>query len=142
MTPVAVFLLLLVSHEILDVRELRNDLLDLPRRVRELSDAPYSDAVHIFPVTRAAGHEARTINRDYARKLRAIAELYPDATHIKAAISVTDEIYDAWDALNDAQVDFYYLHIRRHALAKLRRILGDADFYAGRMPLPLPVEGK
>lgn len=140
MTPLTSFVLLLTCHEILDVRELRNDWPDLPRRVRDLSDAPYADAVHLFPVTRAAVSEARMLNREHARRLRAILELYPDARHVAEAIRVTDEIYDAWDALGDAQVGFYYLDIRRKALAKLRRLLGSVDFYAGRMPLPLPVE--
>lgn len=142
MTPMSSLVLLLLSHEILDVRELRNDWPDLPRRVRELLDAPYSDAVHLFPITRAAGSEARTANRDYARRLRLVAELHSNPPHIMAALRVTDEIYEAWDALGDATVDFYYLNIRRKALAKLRRLLGDEDFFAGRMPLPLPVEAR
>lgn len=140
MSSTAAFVLLLLSHEILDVRELRNDWPDLPRRVRELSDAPYSDAVHLFPVTRAAGSEARTINRSHARYLRLVAELHNYPPHVMEAIRVTDEIYAAWDAFGDATVDFYYLNIRRRALAKLRELLGDEDFYAGRMPLPVPVE--
>lgn len=140
MSSTAAFVLMLLSHEILDVRELRNDWPDLPRRVRELSDAPYSETVHLFPITRAAGSEARMLNRDYARRLRLVAELHNNPPHVMAALRVTDEIYEAWDALGDATVDFYHLHIRRKALAKLRRLLGDEDFFAGRMPLPLPVE--
>lgn len=142
MTPLTSFVLLLAAHEILDVREFRNDWPDMPRRVRELSDAPYTDAVHLFTMTRAACSEGRQINRAYGARLRAIRELYSDAQHVATAIRVNGEIYDAYDALGDATVSFYYVHIRRRALLRLRNLLGDADFYAGRLPLPVPTWGN
>jgi len=66
-------------------------------------------------------------------------DLFPAATHVEFAIREAEDINAAYDALIDAQCSYYLVHIRREALGKLRRLLGDEDFAAGRMPLPIPM---
>lgn len=45
----------------------------------------------------------------------------------------------AWDVLAMAQCESFTAEARRERLAELERVLGMADYFAGRMPSPVPV---
>ena len=44
-----------------------------------------------------------------------------------------------WDAVRDANCEVYYSPVRRAALLRLRGLLGDAEYVAGRLPPRVPV---
>ena len=48
-------------------------------------------------------------------------------------------LYVVWDALRDAKCDYYFIHIRRQALLKLREKIGAEAFAAGQMPPYVPM---
>ncbi|MBN9119836.1 MAG: hypothetical protein J0I06_11865 [Planctomycetes bacterium] len=47
-------------------------------------------------------------------------------------------LYRQWDAVRDAQCDFYYVTVRRAALKKLRDEIGEDEFSTGHMPHYVP----
>ena len=135
--------------EILDRREARyvmakpddfaNDLTLLRRRYRELADAPPLIDGMRFP-SRELVCELLTFNRAYHAHmtLRRDAEgvAHPE---LNDALAETDQLYHIWDMVRDARSEFYYVSVRRQALAALREAIGWPDYYRGVLPPHVPV---
>ena len=50
-----------------------------------------------------------------------------------------DRLYQIWDTTRDARCEYYYIHVRRGALKKLRDAVGEEAYYSGTLPPHVPV---
>jgi hypothetical protein len=137
-----------VDWEIMDARETRYvlanredfepDLNLLRKRFTELADAPKLTDCQRLPDRRTV-NELIKFNRDYRKNLEERQVWETDRSDIlHTAIQETDRLYRQWDAVRDAQCDFYYVTVRRTALKKLRDAIGQDAFIAGHMPSYVP----
>ena len=137
-----------VAWEIMDSRETRYvmatrddfepDLNLLRKRYAELADAPKLSDCHRLPDRRTV-NELIKFNRAFRKHLEERQVWESDrADVLHEAMQETDRLYRQWDAIRDAQCDFYYVTVRRAALKKLREALGADAFNAGRMPPYVP----
>jgi hypothetical protein len=137
-----------VEWEIMDPRETRYvlatredfelDLNLLRKRYSELADAPRLSDCQRLP-DRQIVNELIRFNRAFRKHLeerQAWEADRADLFHI--AIQETDRLYHHWDAIRDAQCDFYYVTVRRGALKKLRDAIGEDAFSTGHMPHHVP----
>jgi hypothetical protein len=135
--------------EILDPREARYvlvgagdfvaDLRLLQRRYHELADAPPVIDSLRFPA-RELVCELLAFNRAYhtnmTRRRDALGKSRPE---LEDALTEADQLYRIWDLVRDAGSEFYYISVRRQALAALREAIGRQDFYSGVLPPHVPV---
>lgn len=137
-----------VDWEIMDQRESRYVLanrddfqadLDLLRQRRaELADAPRLAECRRLP-DRQTVNDFLRFNRAFRKTLEDRAAWELDRTDLfHGAMQETDRLYRQWDAVRDAQCDFYYVTARRAALKKLRESVGADAFATGRMPPYVP----
>ena len=137
-----------VEWEILDPRETRYvlarpedfcaDLNMLRRRYRELADAPPAADGFRFP-DRNAVNETVRFNRAFRKHLDQRQQLETDRTDaLRKVMAETDRLYAVWDAVRDARCEFYYVTVRRAALKKLRDLVGEEEYLAGRLPPNVP----
>lgn len=137
-----------VNWEIMDPRETRYvmatredfepDLNLLRKRLCELADAPRLSDCRRLPDRRTV-NELIKFNREYRKNLEDRQVWEADRSDIlHAAMQETDRLYRQWDAVRDAQCDFYYVTVRRTALKKLRDVIGQDAFLAGQMPSYVP----
>src|SRR5262249_5556218 len=122
-----------VSWEVLDPREssyvlakpehFDTDLQLVRRRYHDLAGAPPVVDVQRFP-SRDVVCELLSFNRDYHRTLVRKQDVMGVRAGVAEAISETDELYHVWDVVRDAQSEFYYVSVRREALATLRQVIG------------------
>ncbi len=129
-----------INAELIDPRERDHVDIDLIRsRQDELANAPIILEGQRFP-DRKLINELLALNRSCRNYLTARMEI--DSIHIEElrdAICETDQLYNVWDNLRDAQCDYYYVSVRRQALRTLRTLIGDEAFYTGQMPPHVPV---
>lgn len=140
---------LAIHLELLDPREIRYtffracdfeaDLNIVRRRRVHIGNAPPVSDVQRFP-PKDQINELLTFNRTY----RNYADCWrfaagPRQDFFAEAVTETDRLYCIWDALRDAQCEYYYVTVRRAALLKVREEIGPADYYAGRLPPWVPV---
>jgi hypothetical protein len=140
---------LAVQWEILDPRETRyilaraedfiSDLNLLRRRHHDLADGPSLQDGLRFP-DRDVVNDLLAFNRAYRQHLtmRQPVELVR-CWELRAALQETDYLYQIWDTVRDARCDYYYVTVRRQALKKLRKMLGDEAYYFGRLPPHVPL---
>jgi hypothetical protein len=140
---------LAVKWEVLDPREVRyilarpedfvSDLNLLRRRYQDLADAPALLDGLRFP-DRDRVNELLSFNRAYRQHLtiRQPLELVR-WWELRAALQETDHLYQIWDTVRDARCDYYYVTVRRQALKKLRKLVGEDDYYNGRLPTHVPL---
>jgi hypothetical protein len=138
-----------VDWELLDPREVRYvlarpedfaaDLTLLRRRYHDLADAPALHDCLRFP-DRAAVNDLLAFNRAYRQHIdtRQPMEL-SRWWELRTALQETDHLYQVWDTVRDARCEYYYVTVRRQALKKLRELLGEEAYYAGRMPPYVPL---
>lgn len=138
-----------IALEVMDVRECRyllakpedwaNDVACIRRRWQELYDAPLLEDVGRWPA-REVANELLLFNREYKRQyLEVLLVLYPMDSQIERALDETEQLYLIWDSLRDARCEYYYTHIRRQALKRMRDKLGHELYQAGEMPPAVPV---
>ncbi len=131
---------LAVSGEILDPRE-RNytDLEMLQQRYAEFKNYPNLGECQRFP-GRKLLNDYLTMNRAFRHNLYKRLEMDPIYEDIiRDAIVETDQLYQVWDTIRDAECEYYYVTVRRQALKLLKELVGDESFYSGRMPPNVPV---
>lgn len=144
-----IYQLVFFSNELLDRREIRymfsnpknfiGDWEIIQRRIKDLKDAPYlSDAV-VFP-ERSVVNELLMFNRAYRQHIENCLAVWHtnDFQVIKDEI---EQLYVIWDAVRDAKCEYYYVHIRRQALLKLKTELDKIDptwYDRGIMPPHVP----
>lgn len=137
-----------IEWEILDPRETSyifarpSDFvadLDLLRRRRaDMADMPRLADAERLP-ERKVVNELVQFNRGYRKHVAGRLALELDRAEVLEATMVeTDRLYKVWDAARDARCEFYYVTVRRHALARLRDLIGPEDFAAVRMPPNVP----
>jgi hypothetical protein len=138
-----------VARELLDEREKRyvftreeefaTDLKLVRRRNKELDGAPPLDDCWRFP-PRDLVNDLLSFNRAYRSHLDARISLeLTQWWELRQAVQETDRLYHVWDLVRDARCDYYYVTVRRQALAKLRDTLGAADYYTGALPPHVPI---
>lgn len=137
-----------VKWEIMDPREERYllaarddfeaDLNLLRKRHADLGDAPRLADCHRLPDRRTVNELIR-FNRAFRKHLEQREVWEADRADLfQEALRETDRFYHQWDAVRDAQCDFYYVTVRRAALKKLRDAIGADAFAAGAMPSYVP----
>jgi hypothetical protein len=140
---------LAVQWEILDAREVRyilarpedfaSDLNLLRRRFHDLAEAPALRDGLRFP-DREVVNDLLSFNRAYRQHLsiRQPVELVR-WWELRTALQETDQLYQVWDTVRDARCEYYYVTVRRQALKRLRKLLGDEAYYFGRLPPHVPL---
>lgn len=119
--------------------EFDNDLDVLRRRWASLKDAPpLADAAR-FPDRDGLG-DLLALNREFRHWAETRRVIDQDrGPELRRAGREAERIYKAYDLVRDAGCEWYYVSVRREALKGLRELLGDEDYYAGRLPPPVPV---
>ncbi len=115
-----------------------SDLDLLRRRHDELRYAPPLHDGERFP-NRAAINEMLSFNRAYRERVELRLPLdLPQRAELRETVQETDRLYKVWDTVRDAQVGYYYVTVRRQALAKLREMVGPEAYFAGTLPPCVP----
>ena len=117
------------------------DLNNLRNRVKDLGDAPALADAQRFP-SRTALSEWLAQNRAYKNLVEAQHDLLPWQHRWVTAFKVreNDKLYKILDCARDAQIEYFYITVRRAALKRLRDdLIGAEDYYAGRLPPAVPV---
>ncbi len=138
-----------IDNEILDEREARyvlsrkedfqNDLDMLRRRKIEFENTPHVKEARKFP-ERLIVCNAIQFNRAYHKHLSTRLAFELDREQqITAAMRETDELYRIYDATRDAACEFYYVTVRRHALDKLKMLIGNEAYLRGELPPCVPI---
>lgn len=138
-----------VEWEIMDPREktyilatyddFEPDLNLLRTRFQDLKDAPKLVDCTRLPDRRTI-NELVKFNREFKKHLEERLIWETDREDVLwQAINNTELLYKQWDAIRDAQCDFYYVTVRRSALKKLRYDIGETDFNNGKMPDYVPM---
>ncbi len=138
-----------VDLEILDTREkgyifaklsdFQSDLDLLRRRYQEFKDAPLLAEAERLP-DRKYVNELVAFNRAFRKTILERSYLEQDRSGIYQEIIIEcDEAYRVWDAVRDANCQFYYISVRRQALIKLKTLLGDEGYYKMNLPPNVPV---
>jgi len=137
-----------IEWEIMDARETRyilaaredfnSDLNLLRNRYADLADAPRLAESHRLP-DRHTINELIRFNRAYRKHLEGRLMWESDrADLLHNVMQETDRLYRQWDAIRDAQCDFYYVTVRRAAMKRLRDSIGTEAFNTGAMPPYVP----
>jgi hypothetical protein len=136
-----------LSLELLDPREVRYVLArredfeaDLPflrRRYQDLRDAPPLADVWRFPPPEIAGRHLAH-NRVVRRELALRRDAMGGHLGYDYAVAEAERLYKIWDAARDAGSEFYYVSVRRQALALLRQMIGPEAYHQGELPPPFP----
>jgi hypothetical protein len=138
-----------IEQQLMDVREKRyflaapedfaGDLRLLRMRYQDLQNCPRIEDAERFP-SRETVSEMLAFNRAYRTEMtkqESFDVVHQDLYH--EAVVEADLLYKIWDEVRDAQCDYYYVTVRRLALKHLKSKLGEADYYAGRMPPYVPI---
>jgi len=125
-----------IPYTLQDPGELAGDLARFRERAAELKDAPPLVDAERFP-SREDGNAVCGFIHTHQAHLETIRDLYPWDQRIHLARLESDRVYAVWDAVRDARCEYFYIVPRRMALKRLRVMLG-ADYYAGRLPCPIP----
>jgi hypothetical protein len=143
------FLRLAIDAEVLDPREepylqgLSKDPVGDYRVLRQRFDhflsTPSLDEAERFP-PRQAIEEFLAFNRGYRKDLcaRLEQEQYR-AEELRAMMNEVDQLYHLWSTVRDAKCGFYYVTVRRQALAHLRDLTGAEAYYRGQLPPHVPL---
>ena len=106
---------------------------------------PHLCDVDKFP-SRTVVSASLEFNRAYRGQLELQRSLYmerdPRYTWYSDAIKETDQLYEAWQLLSIGiyNRDTKYVNLwTREQLQKLREMIGDDNFFNGRMPPPVPI---
>ena len=138
-----------IEMEIMDRRESRYvlskpsdfcaDLNMLRRRYCDLADAPKVDDALALP-PRSQIVQMLEFNREFRKQMDERTRFEIDRTHLlRGIIWETDKLYQIWDAARDARCEFYYITVRRQALRKLKKLLGDEAYAQSSLPPNVPI---
>lgn len=137
-----------IEWEILDSREtsyifakrsdFESDLNLLRRRHQDFKDAPRLEESNRLPERRIV-NELVQFNRAYRKHLVDRHQLELDRAEAYEVVMVeTDRLYKVWDAVRDANCSFYYVTVRRQAMARLREMIGEDDYRNMNLPPNVP----
>jgi hypothetical protein len=136
-----------LSLELLDPREARYvlsrhgdfdvDVLLVRRRAAELRDAPpVADAWRFPPPEMTCRHLSH--NRTFHRNLSLRRDALGAQPGFDEALAEAERLYKIHDAVRDACSEFYYVSVRRQALAQVRQLIGEDAYHKGQLPPPTP----
>ncbi len=126
------------SYIFAQLRDFQNDVDLLRRRYRDFRNAPPLAEAERLP-ERKHVNELISFNRAFRKHLSDRQALEQDRERIyDAAIIETDQCYKIWDRVRDAKCEFYYTTVRRQALAQLKEMLGEEDYYRVQLPPIVP----
>jgi hypothetical protein len=121
-----------------DRKDFQLDLDIIRGRIVDYGHFPRVEEARRFP-GRTDCRLALEFNRSYRSHLESLLPVCNDqAWEIRDAIREAERLYVAWDAVHDAQCDYYHATVRRVALENARKALGDDLFRAGAMPPFVP----
>lgn len=101
-----------------------------------LKDCPPSTDSGNFPPAEWCDHELAR-NAAHVRALEVLADFQPSRwNEYQAAILAAGERAAVWYAAREAQRG--HVASRREALARLKRLVGEADYFSGRLPPGVP----
>jgi hypothetical protein len=136
-----------LALEVLDPREMRGvlarpqdfeaDLALIRKRHRELGDAPPVCDAWRFPARELAVNML-AVNRERHRELTLKRQAIGPHPALDGALAECERLYRVWDAVRDARSEFYYVGVRRQALALLRQTLGDPAYHSAHLPPAAP----
>lgn len=137
-----------IACEIMDERERKYmfakaddfqfDLGTMRKRWRDLYDAPRLHECYLWP-ERCIVTELLQVNRSQKMHFENVRELYPHDLRFVAIIDDLNERYRLWDYARDARCEYYYIHVRREAMKKLLRSVGEQEFSRGELPSVVPM---
>lgn len=129
-------------HILVDSDLFQNDMAMLRRRAMDLRDVPFIIEANRLP-PRWLALAYMTWNRDVYKmvELRAVSELH-HASHHRQMMLELDKLYAIWDAVADAQSEYFYVHLKRMALRQIIDHAGYDAFYSGNLPYPVPLVAK
>lgn len=144
-----------IEMEILDIREtsyimnkhtdFHGDLGLIQRRHQKLKDEPKIIEAQLRLPPREFINDQIIFNRNFKKELKSKMELELDRKERYENILVLNDIcYKRWDAMRDAQCEFYYITVRREALKKFKEMMlamedEDGNYWdTGRFPPLLP----
>lgn len=138
-----------IRTEILDPSELRyylnkprdlpGDLRALAARAVDLHGTPFTADADRFPPL-VLCQAAKDLNCRYRRSLE--LRQWVERRRFwecEDRLSESRWLYQVWDTASDCQSRDSYVVTRRHALKKLRELIGDECYYAGDLPPCVPV---
>ncbi len=139
--------MIFLQAELMDPREVRyvfskdyefeSDLRMMQRRIKDLENAPSLSVAVIFPEITIV-NDLLLFNRAYRRYLDDCLPIYPHRKELRYAKEENDILYQVWDCVRDARCEYYYIHIRRQALCRLKSFLGEEDFWKANLPPHVP----
>lgn len=140
---------LAMEYEILDPRETRyvlsraddvlSDIQMLRRRYEELGDAPPLADSYRFP-DRLVVNEMLVFNRAFKKYLEERQPLEQvRSSELRQVQQETDQLYQVWDCVRDARCEYYYVAVRRQALKRLRDLVGEEQYFYGKLPPHVPL---
>lgn len=100
---------------------------------------PHESAADLFAVTHAEAADAVWFNSCSQTWLRDTLAGRPDPDGYRALADMRRR-YHVWEMVRTAKQYGYDCAVRREALAELRCLLGEEDFYAGWLPHPVPIQ--
>lgn len=136
-----------IACEIMDERErkymfakaddFQHDLDVMRSRWRDLYDAPRLHECYLLP-ERCITNELVQLNRMQKEHFEQVRELYPYDLRFTAIIDDLNERYRLWGYARNARCEYYYVNIRREAMKKLLRSVGEQAFSRGELPSVVP----
>jgi hypothetical protein len=140
---------LAIDTEILDPREeslllgmskdAAGDYQVLRQRYEALLSAPRADEAERFPDRRVV-EDFLAFNRAFRKELQAYLDMNPDTSEeVRTAVEELDAMHHLWSAVRDFRCRFYYVTVRRQALAEVRELVGAEAFYRGQLPPHVPL---
>ncbi len=141
---------LAVERELADPREISqffqnpdeyaSDVGVLQIRYQSLKNAPTLWYSGVFPQDICMIDQQKSMNKEYDRFIDSQTDFLKISWVRNNKIKQENlRLYEIYDTLRDAKCAYYYVHVRRTALMKLREALGYEDFYEGRLPPPVPL---
>ena len=152
-----------VQFQILDKQEVKNDdffapryrghcseayrldafsqaIVDLQQRRQQLQAAPFIEESMRFP-PRNVIDDMLAFNRKYMEWLKNFHAIAPawKKREIDVVISETEQLYQVWFKLREAQNGIYYVQVRRQMFSELRDLVGMRAFYSGELPPHVPI---
>ncbi len=129
-----------ISGQMIDPREIRNvSLEDLRINNKRTENYPYLEELNNFPI-KVDIKISMEMNRAHKIYLKKRADEFDafNYDYLLFLIAETDKIYYILSSLFDARTDYYYVPVKRESLNLLRTLIGEENYYLGKLPSPIP----
>ena len=113
-------------------------LLILAVSLCDMAYAPRLYHVERFTTDRSSIREMLTFNRTYKINISSVRDTHPNSELVATIEKECDDLWKAWDSLDDAKNEMFSVMRRRHALGVLMKCIGPESFQMGLMPPHVP----